>query len=65
MSKTAKVMEIERELVNALQDSPYHKLLVMQMAAIARTAIQDAKASWKRHDKTPSHEQIPDMFVRG
>ena len=64
MKATAKVAQLEKTLVDLHRDDPYHALLVMQLCGIARTAIQDANAAWKRHDKRPTHERLPDMFLR-
>ena len=65
MNATLKVAQLEKTLVELHKDDPYHALVVMQLCAIARTAIQDANAAWKRHDKTPTHERLPDLFMRG
>jgi hypothetical protein len=64
MNATAKVAELEKTLVSIHKSDPRHKLLVMQLCAITRTAIKDANAAWRRHDKRHTHERLPDLFLR-
>lgn len=64
MNAVDRVSEIERKLVAIHARDPYHSIMVAQLAAIARTAIRDAKAAWRRYDAPPAHERLPDLFMR-
>ena len=64
MNAEAKVAEIEKKLTGILAGDPYHVLLVMQLGSIARTAIKSATNHWRKHDKRPTCDKLPDLFIR-
>lgn len=63
MNAATKVAEIEKTLLAAHERDPYHSILVLQLCAIARQALETANDQWRRHDKRKIQTRQPSLFA--
>lgn len=63
MTAHQRVSEIERQLCAIHKENPHVEFLVVQLCAIAKTALATVEERWPRHDKRRHQSSEPDLFA--